>query len=121
MVTQAFVPRLLGQLYVEALVHGNLTEAEAKALADSVRRGLPAAKWLEPEARPQDRCTALQQGTTYLYRHATSPAVCEWCTFVAPVGRRNVILGSCTRKLQMVSKATTMAFDHHPWPSVEIV
>ena len=68
MLVQEFVPRLLGELYIEALVHGNATEADAQALADAVRGALPAAKWLPAEARPQDHCTALQPGATYLYR-----------------------------------------------------
>jgi secreted Zn-dependent insulinase-like peptidase len=71
MLAQVFVPRLLGELYIEALVHGNATQAEAEALADAVRGALPAAKWLPAEARPQDHCTALQPGATYLYRHVS--------------------------------------------------
>jgi len=65
---QAFVPRLLQELYVEALVHGNLTRDEAQSVAESVRSVLPAAKWLSADARPEDHCTALQPRTTYLYR-----------------------------------------------------
>ncbi len=66
---QAFVPRLLGELYIEALVHGNVTQAEAEALAHAVRGALPAGEWLPADARPLDQCTALQPGATYLYRH----------------------------------------------------
>ena len=69
------MPRLLQELYVEALVHGNLTQDEAQSVAASVRSVLPAAKWLSADARPEDHCTALRPGTTYLYRCAGRPVV----------------------------------------------
>ena len=81
---QTFVPMLLGELSIEALVHGNLTQHEATALADSVRGSLPATKWLLAEARSQEQCTALRPGTTYLYRcvapseHAKWPCSLAW-------------------------------------------
>ena len=66
------MPGLLGELYIEASVHGNVTQAEAVALANAVRGALPSSRWLPAEARPQDHCIALKQGATYLYRHVAA-------------------------------------------------
>lgn len=67
MSAQAFLPVLLAELHVEALLHGNITRQEAEALATAVLQALPGAT-MHAAARPQDRCIALQPGVSYLHR-----------------------------------------------------
>ncbi|KAK9808961.1 hypothetical protein WJX72_007074 [[Myrmecia] bisecta] len=64
---QGFLPTVLGQLHIETLVHGNLTAAEARQLAQGVL-GLLSQAQLPVAERPTDRVVALEPRSSYLIR-----------------------------------------------------
>eukprot|EP00271_Cylindrocystis_brebissonii_P012852 TRINITY_DN32367_c0_g1_i1.p1 TRINITY_DN32367_c0_g1~~TRINITY_DN32367_c0_g1_i1.p1 ORF type:complete len:963 (+),score=199.34 TRINITY_DN32367_c0_g1_i1:121-2889(+) len=62
---RVFVPHLLGQVHVEGLAHGNMTEEEALRLADIVTAGLKADTLPRADV-PNDRIIKLPEGRSLL-------------------------------------------------------
>eukprot|EP00898_Chlorokybus_atmophyticus_P001398 jgi/Chlat1/2259/Chrsp17S08725 len=64
---RAHIPKLLQKVFVEMLVHGNMTEDEAQGLIGVVRKPFDSTE-LPQEARPVERITNLEPGFTYVYQ-----------------------------------------------------
>ena len=60
---RAFVPQLMESLYVLGLAHGNITEAEARAMIDQVERTLVSDA--RPYGAPESQVVRLQPGSSY--------------------------------------------------------
>ncbi|KAL4440115.1 hypothetical protein ABPG75_003116 [Micractinium tetrahymenae] len=67
---QSFLPTMLSELHIEALLHGNITAQEAEALAQQLHSALGGSQ-LAADARPPERCVQLPKGCNMLHR---SPA-----------------------------------------------
>ena len=67
---RAFVPRLLGHLAFEALAHGNLTEAEAIQMLETVRETLGAKELLASTAPESAHVVVLPAGTVVVHSFA---------------------------------------------------
>ena len=64
---QDFLPELLAQTYIEALVEGNVTAEAAARLAESLRELLPSRS-LSAAERPEDRVAQIPTGSSTLIR-----------------------------------------------------
>ena len=64
---QDFLGELLGLVFVEALIEGNVTSQEALELAKSVLELLPSRR-LPITERPKDRIAHIPAGSSYLLR-----------------------------------------------------
>lgn len=76
---KTFIPQLLGQLHIEAFVHGNYSKADALQLVNTVdsifkARPLPQSEW------PLYRCVILPHGSNYIHpRPLKDPANINHC------------------------------------------
>ncbi len=61
-------PRRARRCHVEALVHGNLTAAEAAELGEGVRSTLGAGCCAAAAERTRDQCGSLPEGKQFVYR-----------------------------------------------------
>ncbi|KAL6902039.1 hypothetical protein ACP4OV_004915 [Aristida adscensionis] len=61
----AFIPKLLSQLHIEGLCHGNLSEEEAMNISKIFRDTL-SAQTLPEEARRQERVICIPNGASYV-------------------------------------------------------
>lgn len=62
---QEFIPQLFNEIFVEALVHGNMTREEALSLGEVVSSSLPNGG-LPPGKKPRDRVISLPKGKNLL-------------------------------------------------------